>query len=666
MRRYLVIAAAAFLSVLWAVAYGGLFFLWAALPLSLPALLLKKSGRSLFRALLSGVLLAGLLLGSGTLALSRLSALEGEVLPFDGVVVSSGGFAPCRVRGTLGGRSRVLLLSPLSEEEPIPLPGERVVGEVLIIGCAPDRDSLFLPGGHALKGQLLTVEKSSSPSRSPLAPMVHLREEILFQFGCLADSVDAVLARGMLTGDLSELPADVRTDFSASGIAHILAVSGLHLSILVGIAAFLSDRLLLSRRARVLLSAGCCLFMLMVAGFSVSVLRAAMMTALLLLGELLGQRSDPLTSLAAAAGMLVLLNPSVLLDLSYQLTCSATLGILLFSKPLGRLLSPKRRFLSFLWNALTVSLAAQLGSLPITMTVFGYLPTYSLLLNLLILPLVPAVLIFDLLALLGLGLGLGEVFFGAARGFAFLLRHLARFFAHLPFATIPARLPWQSGYVFLLLVFLFFLCLARKKRLRLLLLSVFCGASAVFFLLTAPAANACYLTLDHKTGAVLVQKGESAALLEATSSPYEASLLPRFLLRSGSPRLGLLYRPEARHDLTAELRLTRLLSPRETRFSSETARLGAEQIPIDTRALPASTPYHDPSGFSVASLGGHRTLISCGEQKVLKCWAGYDIITADDIPPDVTLVIDRDGRLFKRGFSGPVMKNETETLLRLC
>ena len=665
LRRYLALGTAAFLGTLLVASAFGVWALPAAFLLSGLVLLMKKQGKALFPALLTGILVAGFLFLGSAREYTRLAAMEGETVSFEGVVLSSAGHAPCRVRAKTEDGTRVLLLYGAPDGESLPQPGETFRGVVRLGRPCPDRDSLLLPGGLAISGGLLTQEPTDSGPFPLAGGAVRLRERMLLGFSSLAAGPDAALARGMLTGDLSDVPAAVCSDFSASGIAHILAVSGLHLSILLGLASFLADRLLLSRKARALLSLGCCLFMLVTAGFSVSVLRAAAMTSLLLLGELLGCQSDPLTSLAAAAGLLVLLNPAVLGDLSYGLTCTATLGILLFAKPIAGLFHPERRVLVFLRDALSVSLAAQLGALPLTMTVFGYLPLYSLLINLLILPLVPAVLFFDLLTLPFLAFSFGAVPFAAAQFFASLLRHIAHFFAGLPGAVLPVRFPRQAVVMALLLLFLFLLTKIEKKRLRLGLTAAVSAAFAVFLLLSAPLAASPLLTLDHTTGALLLQEGDRALLLEATDSSYEVSQLSRLLLRSGEPRLLLLYHPAAYHDLTAELRLAKLLEPEAMLTSGETAILGEDQLPEGTKILPEDAGFYDPvTGLRAEPAGPYGVLLTCRGQKVLKCWAGYDIITADDIPPDAALVIDRDGRVFDRDFEGSVLKKQNATLIR--
>ena len=130
---------------------------------------------------------------------------------------------------------------------------------------------------------------------------------------------------------------------------------------------------------------------------------------------------------------------------------------------------------------------------------------------------------------------------------------------------------------------------------------------------------------------------------------YSINALNRFLQRCGNPRITVLAQPAEQHNLSAELRLAQLLEPKILLCDEETALLGEGQYPETVELL----PYRDTirnilSDYTLYELGGVGTILQFGTQKVLKCWTGYDIITAEDIPDDVTAVIDRTGNLWLR------------------
>ncbi len=194
----------------------------------------------------------------------------------------------------------------------------------------------------ALKARQLTAEPAEE-SFSPLGWLLRLRRQTIEQLNALGEGESAALVAAMLTADTADLPAGLRTALSRAGISHLLAVSGLHLSILLAVCGKLGDLLLWSRKRKALYSGLCCLTMIVLAGFSASVLRAALMAGLALGAPLRGRRGDGLTGLGFAAAILLLCNPAAVWELSFLLSCGATLGILLLARPLARLWPAARR-----------------------------------------------------------------------------------------------------------------------------------------------------------------------------------------------------------------------------------------------------------------------------------------------------------------------------------
>ena len=156
--------------------------------------------------------------------------------------------------------------------------------------------------------------------------------------GALKDSVDrafpdstAPLVTALLTGDKTELPEAVYSALRRSGLAHVIAVSGLHVSFLAGLITTL-----LGRRRRLSAVVGICLlfFFSAVAGNTPSVQRAALMQALLLIAPLVDRENDPPTSLSTVLMILLAVNPYAAASVSLQLSFAAVAGIFLFTGPL--------------------------------------------------------------------------------------------------------------------------------------------------------------------------------------------------------------------------------------------------------------------------------------------------------------------------------------------
>ena len=218
-----------------------------------------------------------------------------------------------------------------------------------------------------------------------------------------------LLASLVLGSRAAQLDFDLQDAFREIGMAHALAASGFHVSLLVGVV------FVLTRRLAVRLQQGIILAVLglyiALTGFSPSVLRAALMgaAAMVVLTEprLQGKvRLNPLGTLLVAAVVLLIYQPMWITDLGFQLSFAATLGLLVGTAPtVSRLdfLPPA------VATALAVPLAAQIWTLPLQVAIFGRIPTYSLLANpllmILLLPLLVAGFGVAFVALLSPGLG---------------------------------------------------------------------------------------------------------------------------------------------------------------------------------------------------------------------------------------------------------------------
>lgn len=211
----------------------------------------------------------------------------------------------------------------------------------------------------------------------------------------LSDNQLAVVS-AMTLGDRSLLTTELKDDYSISGGAHILALSGMHL----GIIYMVLTLVLGVRRPRntwrfffssVLLMAAIWSFVVLV-GMSASVVRAAVMLTLLTFVQLLNRQAISLNTLAFTACLLLVIHPMSLLDVGFQLSYASVAAILVFYKPIyGLLCSDSKesptfpvRFGRMLWGLLSVSLAAQLGVAPLIAHYFGRIPVYFLITNLVV------------------------------------------------------------------------------------------------------------------------------------------------------------------------------------------------------------------------------------------------------------------------------------------
>ena len=214
----------------------------------------------------------------------------------------------------------------------------------------------------------------------------------------------------LLTGDTSGIDQELRQRFSGAGIAHVLALSGLH----VGIIASLLLVMLYPLRLCGLRAAASVAVMVMLwayaalTGMSASVTRAVVMASVLLLASLLQRRHSAANALCLAAILIMAFDPGALFTVSFQLSFAAVAGILILATPLNPV-PPRRRILHGLTGMLTVTVAAILATGAVAAYYFHAFPIYFLIANVAIAPLLPALVATSIFAIIleGCGCGIG-------------------------------------------------------------------------------------------------------------------------------------------------------------------------------------------------------------------------------------------------------------------
>jgi len=212
--------------------------------------------------------------------------------------------------------------------------------------------------------------------------LTHL--EIYFQ------NEELAVISALLLGYKDLLDRETIMIYSSSGAMHVLAVSGLH----VGIIYLLLNSLFLffekfkygKYLKAVLLILSLWAYALLT-GLSPSVLRATTMFSFIIIGSALNRETNIYNTLAASAFVLLLYNPYILLQVGFQLSYAAVLGIVYLQPKLYKLMYTKYWLLDKIWAITTVSIAAQLATFPLGMYYFHQFPNYFLLSNLFVIPL---------------------------------------------------------------------------------------------------------------------------------------------------------------------------------------------------------------------------------------------------------------------------------------
>lgn len=259
---------------------------------------------------------------------------------------------------------------------------------------------------------------------------------------------ESSLGIGILIGSKQGFSQDIISDFSKVGITHIIALSGYNVTIIIAsLATILLDYL--QRRQIFFISIVLILLFVAMTGAASSVIRAAIITLLIAYGKTIGRRADMTNLILLSAALMVAINPFVLrFDAGFQLSFLAFSGLIYFSPIVEKLLG--NRFFKY-WPKLIKSvicetLAAQTFVLPLILSLFGLVSIIAPLTNVLILPVVPATMLFIFLSTL--------IYWAVplVGHLAFLITYLplkyimaiAEYFAKLPLTSLQITGVWQN------------------------------------------------------------------------------------------------------------------------------------------------------------------------------------------------------------------------------
>ncbi len=348
-----------------------------------------------------------------------------------------------------------------------------------------------------------TVTLKESGASSPRAFLAQLRAMLSYRICSACGEEEGSLLSAMLLGTRTILPEEVTRNFTRAGVSHLLALSGLHLSLIV----LLFDRFLLlfrmtkQRRIPIILAA--CLLYLLLTGFSYSMLRAIFMLLFVFLAFFAREEQDGITALCFSAAVMLLVTPNAIFSVSFRLTFLATLGILIVSELTQDMPHelPKRGMKRHVLRAgyairssLIISVASLFAVLVVQWLTFGEVSLMTPLANLLLVPLSPALLVCAIVTLLLPFAPIGLIAALPARLVLFLAEVFAkpRAVLSLGYDFVPYILiPLFAATTVLLLV-----DLRRRRALVCLPFAIAAAAFAVCLAITA-IANANSTTLIY-------------------------------------------------------------------------------------------------------------------------------------------------------------------------
>ena len=401
-------------------------------------------------------------------------------------------------------------------------PGKYVSGLFRFQVTAPSglKESTYYQGEGifllAYQRDELTVSDGEA-SRLDQAAM--LRRKILETLEEVLPPDTAMFAKALLIGDTSDLDYETKTDFTVSGIRHIVAVSGLHVSILFGLLSVFSLR---KRFLSALLAFPTLFLFAAVTGFTPSVSRACIMSGLMLTAALVNREYDGPTALSFAGLLLLLVNPLVIASVSYQLSFASVAGIFLFSTPIRKWLlslAPEKapgRLYRYAADSVSITLGATVLTVPLCAVYFGTVSLTAVLTNLLVLWVV-GVIFYGLMALCLLhGIWkVGAVFLGKI--LSVLIRYVlltAKTIADFPLSAVYTRSPYIVIWLVLVYLLLFVFLLSRNRK----PLTFLCCAT-IGLCLALPASWVEPMTDDVRLTVLDVGQGQ-CILLQSEGKTY--------------------------------------------------------------------------------------------------------------------------------------------------
>lgn len=236
--------------------------------------------------------------------------------------------------------------------------------------------------------------------------VIPVREYFVRVFGGLTHGESAEFLKGLIVGDRSGISVETRKAFVHSGVAHVLAVSGSHVVIVAGVLFFLFGLLRLPKWGIALSTIlGLGVYALVTGGHP-PVVRASITASIFLLGNILRTRSDPFNSLGVAALVILAIDARQLFDVGFQLSFVAVLSIVYLYPKMNALISliPKANLFqqACIWTlrVCAVSLAASLGTLPLTAVYFGKVSLIGVAANIVVMPAVGGAIVLGFVTVL--------------------------------------------------------------------------------------------------------------------------------------------------------------------------------------------------------------------------------------------------------------------------
>lgn len=315
--------------------------------------------------------------------------------------------------------------------------------------------------------EIILIDASYSRFHSALNTV---KESLIEVYNTILPDKEAGTLIAMVLGEKYLLEDEIKNLYQENGISHILAISGLHVSMVGAAIYYMLRKLRLGLVAAIVMSLAFVYSYGILTNFSVSTNRAVVMYSIMLLARLIGKTFDIISALSLSAFLILLQNPMDLFGAGFLLSFGAVLGIAIFLPCLNSLYEPKNALLKGVY----VSISAQAFTLPFVLYYFFQIPIYSVFINLLVLPLTNLLMLTALVAgIVGsLSISLGIFLAGGANYVLKFYEVICRLGSNLPGNLITIGRPDViriCAYFIILLIFIIGAKRYCKKRILMIL-----------------------------------------------------------------------------------------------------------------------------------------------------------------------------------------------------
>lgn len=298
--------------------------------------------------------------------------------------------------------------------------------------------------------------------RNVLSILFNVKDQWIKIYDTLLPPKQSAILKTMILGDKNGLDQEQKLMYQQAGISHILAISGLHISIIAVLLWWIFNSLKISNSISTFSILSILWIYCILTGLSVSTVRAVLMITVVLLGKIFRRTHDIYTSIALAAFIILIQQPLFLWDAGFQLSFGAVLGLIFLGPVFNKIFwLPK-----FIREALSPTMAAGLATLPIVSYHFYYVSLIGFILNLLIVPLAAFVVWFGFLGgILGFFWISGAKF---AVGIVYYIlcfyEWISKLFIQLPFANLITGVSgiWEIAGYYIILSILIFYCSYKR------------------------------------------------------------------------------------------------------------------------------------------------------------------------------------------------------------